>query len=123
MAKTSSVAKNEQRKKIALFTNVREKAVISAYDADDLYKIPMLLHREGLDMPSKILWYIAVLAHITFLIIFTMRHLRFLHKQAPNEPAREAQHRKSTRGAAPPHSHHSTSPAPASTPGRKRWRR
>jgi hypothetical protein len=85
--------------------------------------IAFLLHREGLDMPSKILWYIAVLAHITFLIIFTMRHLRFLHKQAPNEPAREAQHRESTRGAAPPHSYHSTSPAPVSTPGRKRWRR
>ena len=30
---------DEQRKKIALFTNVRKEAVISAYDADDLYKI------------------------------------------------------------------------------------
>ncbi len=39
----------EQRRKIALFTNVEERAVISAIDADDLYKIPMLLHEEGLD--------------------------------------------------------------------------
>ena len=39
----------EQRKKIALFTNVQEKAVISAYDADDLYKIPEMMHEQGLD--------------------------------------------------------------------------
>jgi len=39
----------EQRRKIALFTNVEERAVISAIDADDIYKIPMLLHEEGLD--------------------------------------------------------------------------
>ncbi len=40
---------DEQRKKIALFTNVPEKAVISAYDADDLYKIPSMMHEQGLD--------------------------------------------------------------------------
>jgi CTP synthase len=39
----------EQRRKIALFTNVEERAVITAVDADDIYKIPMLLHEEGLD--------------------------------------------------------------------------
>ena len=39
----------EQRKKIALFTNVQQKAVISAYDADDLYKIPGMMHEQGLD--------------------------------------------------------------------------
>ncbi|MCS6948689.1 MAG: CTP synthase [Steroidobacteraceae bacterium] len=39
----------EQRRKIALFTNVEERAVISAVDADDIYKIPLLLHAEGLD--------------------------------------------------------------------------
>jgi CTP synthase len=39
----------EQRKKIALFTNVQEKAVISAYDADDLYKIPAMMREQGLD--------------------------------------------------------------------------
>ena len=38
-----------ERKKIAMFTNVREKAVISAVDADSIYRIPMLLHEQGLD--------------------------------------------------------------------------
>jgi CTP synthase len=40
---------DDQRRKIALFTNVEERAVFSAVDADDLYKIPMLLHEQGLD--------------------------------------------------------------------------
>jgi CTP synthase len=39
----------DQRRKIALFTNVDEKAVISAVDADDIYKIPLLLRAEHLD--------------------------------------------------------------------------
>ena len=39
----------EQRRKIALFTNVPANAVISAYDADDLYKIPAMMHEQGLD--------------------------------------------------------------------------
>jgi CTP synthase len=39
----------EQRAKIALFTNVEERAVISAIDVDDIYKIPMLLSEQGLD--------------------------------------------------------------------------
>src|SRR5688572_9812385 len=39
----------EQRAKIALFTNVEERAVISAVDADDIYRIPMLLQEQGLD--------------------------------------------------------------------------
>jgi CTP synthase len=38
-----------ERRKIALFTNVEEKAVISAIDTDNIYKIPLLLHKEGLD--------------------------------------------------------------------------
>ncbi|MDA0679337.1 MAG: CTP synthase [Proteobacteria bacterium] len=39
---------DEQRRKIALFTNVQEKAVISAYDVDDLYKIPAIMQEQGL---------------------------------------------------------------------------
>ncbi len=39
----------EQRRKIALFTNVEERAVISAVDAEDIYQIPILLHEQGLD--------------------------------------------------------------------------
>ncbi len=38
-----------ERRKIALFTNVQEKAVISAVDADTIYRIPLLLHDQGLD--------------------------------------------------------------------------
>lgn len=37
------------RKKIALFTNVPEKAIISAYDVDDIYKVPGIYHAQGLD--------------------------------------------------------------------------
>ncbi len=39
----------EQRKKIALFTNVEEKAVISAVDVSTIYKLPLWLHSQGLD--------------------------------------------------------------------------
>jgi CTP synthase len=39
----------EQRSKIALFTNVEERGVISVIDVDDIYKIPLLLHEQGLD--------------------------------------------------------------------------
>jgi CTP synthase len=38
-----------ERKKIALFTNVSERAVISAVDADHIYRIPLLLHEQYLD--------------------------------------------------------------------------
>ncbi|PPD45722.1 MAG: CTP synthetase [Methylobacter sp.] len=38
-----------ERRKIALFTNVEEKAVIGAVDADSIYRIPLLLHDQGLD--------------------------------------------------------------------------
>jgi CTP synthase len=37
------------RRKIALFTNVPEKAVISAVDVDTIYKLPLWLHEQGLD--------------------------------------------------------------------------
>jgi len=38
-----------ERRKIALFTNVSERAVISAVDSDSIYKIPRLYHMQGLD--------------------------------------------------------------------------
>ncbi len=37
------------RKKIALFTNVEEKAVIVALDLPSIYQIPIALHKQGLD--------------------------------------------------------------------------
>jgi CTP synthase len=39
----------EQRRKIALFTNVQERAVISAVDVDDLYRLPMVFRAQGFD--------------------------------------------------------------------------
>ncbi len=39
----------DARRKIALFTNVEQDAVISAVDADTIYRIPRLLHAQGLD--------------------------------------------------------------------------
>ena len=39
----------DDRRKIALFTNVTERAVISAVDVDSIYKIPRVLHEQGLD--------------------------------------------------------------------------
>ena len=38
-----------QRKKIALFTNVEERAVVPLVDADSIYRIPMYLRKWGLD--------------------------------------------------------------------------
>ncbi|NQD37075.1 CTP synthase [Permianibacter sp. IMCC34836] len=38
-----------ERGKIALFTNVDEKAVISLKDVDSIYRIPAVLHAQGLD--------------------------------------------------------------------------
>ncbi len=40
---------DDERRKIALFTNVQSEAVISAVDADSIYKIPGLLHDQMLD--------------------------------------------------------------------------
>ena len=40
---------DEERRKIALFTNVEEAAVISAHDVDSIYKIPTMLHQQHLD--------------------------------------------------------------------------
>jgi CTP synthase len=39
----------EERRKIALFTNVEERAVVSAVDAETIYRIPSLFHEQGLD--------------------------------------------------------------------------
>jgi CTP synthase len=39
----------ELKKKIALFCNVSERAVITAKDVSTIYEVPLVLHREGLD--------------------------------------------------------------------------
>ena len=38
-----------ERRKIALFTNVEERAVVPLQDADTIYRIPLMLHEHGLD--------------------------------------------------------------------------
>jgi CTP synthase len=51
----------EERAKISLFSNVPMNAVISVWDADSIYKVPSMLHKQGLDeivcftlgMPSR----------------------------------------------------------------------
>jgi CTP synthase len=49
LCRASAPLPDDARRKIALFTNVEERAVISAPDADDIYKIPLILHEQGLD--------------------------------------------------------------------------
>lgn len=48
---------NEKRK-IALFCNIKQECVISAYDAKSIYEVPIKLHEEGLD--AEILKYFAI---------------------------------------------------------------
>jgi len=40
---------DSERRKIGLFTNVSERAVISAVDLDNIYKMPARFHEQGLD--------------------------------------------------------------------------
>jgi CTP synthase len=49
VCRSEKLLPHESRRKIALFTNVPEKAVISAPDVDDLYKIPGMMQKQGLD--------------------------------------------------------------------------
>ena len=39
----------EEKKKIALFCNVEENAVIGCYDASSIYKVPRMLHNQEID--------------------------------------------------------------------------
>ncbi|MDP4302606.1 CTP synthase [Leptothrix discophora] len=40
---------DDEREKISLFTNVARHGVISVWDADTIYKVPRMLHEQGLD--------------------------------------------------------------------------
>ncbi|MFN0185989.1 MAG: CTP synthase [Aquabacterium sp.] len=40
---------DDEREKISLFTNVALHGVISVWDADTIYKVPRMLHEQGLD--------------------------------------------------------------------------
>ncbi len=39
----------EERRKIALFCNVEERAVVGSYDAGSIYEVPEMLHSQGID--------------------------------------------------------------------------
>ena len=49
LCRSSQPLPESERKKIALFTSVDEQAVISVVDADSIYRVPILLHQQGLD--------------------------------------------------------------------------
>ena len=50
LCRTETDIPQEQREKIGLFCNVRGEAVISARDASSIYQVPLMYHKEGLDM-------------------------------------------------------------------------
>ena len=49
ICRTDKVIPENEKNKMALFTNVEESAIISAIDVDSIYKIPKLLHQQNLD--------------------------------------------------------------------------
>ncbi len=49
LCRTEIVLPDSARSKIALFTNVEEKCVISALTTDNIYSIPLLLHEQKVD--------------------------------------------------------------------------
>ncbi|OYW51770.1 MAG: CTP synthetase [Xanthobacter sp. 17-67-6] len=49
LCRTDRSVPREERRKLALFCNVRETAVIEAQDVDNIYAVPSAYHAEGLD--------------------------------------------------------------------------
>ena len=49
LCRSEHLLTEEERSKIALFTNVPPKAVISAVDLDNIYKLPKWMHDQGVD--------------------------------------------------------------------------
>jgi CTP synthase len=49
LCRSEKALPDKERKKIALFTNVKEEAVIPVIDLDNIYKIPLWLHSQRLD--------------------------------------------------------------------------
>ncbi len=49
LCRSEEAMSDEERAKIALFTNVPSESVISLMDVDNIYKIPQLLHQQKLD--------------------------------------------------------------------------
>jgi len=49
LCRTDRPIPREERRKLALFCNVREEAVIEARDVETIYEVPIAYHAEGLD--------------------------------------------------------------------------
>jgi CTP synthase len=49
LCRSEHLLAEDERRKIALFTNVPPKAVISAIDLDNIYKLPKWMHDQGVD--------------------------------------------------------------------------
>jgi CTP synthase len=49
MCRSEQPVPDEEKRKIALFTNVDHRSVISCYDVNSICKIPSMLHKQGLD--------------------------------------------------------------------------
>jgi len=49
LCRSEQTLPESERRKVALFTNVEERAVFSVIDADTIYRIPEMLHEQGLD--------------------------------------------------------------------------
>ncbi len=49
LCRSEQVLSESERRKIGLFCNVDEKAVIPAYDAKSIYDVPLAYHEQGLD--------------------------------------------------------------------------
>ncbi|UCB53733.1 MAG: CTP synthase [Thiotrichales bacterium] len=49
LCRSERLLPEDERRKIALFTNVEQEAVISAKDMGNIYEIPLWLHQQGVD--------------------------------------------------------------------------
>ena len=49
ICRSEMALENSEKRKIALFTNVEERAVINSLDARTIYEVPRMLHEQGLD--------------------------------------------------------------------------
>ena len=49
LCRTNNPLPDAERRKIALFTNVEKRAIISAIDVNNIYEIPKILHEQRLD--------------------------------------------------------------------------
>jgi CTP synthase len=49
MCRSESALSEEIRRKIALFASLPAEAIVSAYDVDNIYKVPLAFHEQGVD--------------------------------------------------------------------------